>query len=238
MRTRATVLLVLAAMVGACGAQPNRVALPAAQGGSFQAAATKTLQDGFKHIHLAGFSRLDVNTDNHIDEYEAGSFMELKDFARADKNRNGKLTKKEFMDFATAGSVFGFVRQNKNAFMKQTRDVLWRAFQRLDANRDRHLKPVELSDKALAKVGIHLRIDGLRLRVVLNELDDTVFETADKTGDGQLSQAEFEDYCIGAFIKGINPNYAYGTTPPPPAEPTDPAEPADPGTPGDDEDSW
>jgi hypothetical protein len=94
---------------------------------------------------------------------------------------------------------------------------------------------VELSDKALAKVGIHLRVDGLRLRALLNELDDNLFETADKTGDGQLSQAEFEDYCINAFIKGINPNYTYGTTPPPPAEPADPA---DPGTPGDDEDMW
>lgn len=236
MRIQVITLCALAAVLGACGAQPTRVALPSVQSaGGVQAAATKTLQDGFKHLHLAAFSRLDVNTDNQVDEYEAGSFMDLKDFARADKNRNGKLTKKEFMDFATSGSIFGFVRQDKNAFMRQTRDVLWRAFQRLDADRDRHLKPAELSDKALNKVGIHLRIDGLRLRSQLNELDDTLFESADKTGDGKLSQAEFEDYCMSAFIKGINPNYASTPTPAPPAPPAEPGEPSEPDS---DEELW
>lgn len=233
LRTQLMTLCVLGAVLGGCGVQPYRATFPTRQAASgAQAAATKTLKNGFKHLHLAAFSRLDANADNQVDEYEAGSAMDLKDFTRADKNRNGKLTKTEFMNFATSGSVFGFIRQDKNAFMRQTRDVLWRAFQRLDSDRDRHLKPLELSDKALQKVGINLRMDGLRLRVVLNELDDTLFEAADKTGDEMLSQAEFEDYCMSAFIKGINPNY--GTPPSPPSEPQEPTEPSEP-TP-DDED--
>jgi hypothetical protein len=134
------------------------------------------------------------------------------------------------------------MRQDRVTFMKATREVLWRGFQRLDGNRDKQLKPAELSDKALARVGINLRVDGLRLRVVLTDLDDAIFEGSDKTKDGTLNQAEFEDYCMNAFVKGINPNYQVGPAPAPnPAPPAEPAEPADPGTgeePGGDGEDW
>jgi Ca2+-binding EF-hand superfamily protein len=231
MNARLIALVASAAVLTGCGMSPSRPLFPqgVASAGA-QALATKTLLDGFKHIHRAAFTKLDVNSDGRLDEYEAGSAMDLKDFGRADKNRDGKLTKTEFMNFATGGSVFGFLRQDRVSFMKATRDVLWRGFQRLDANKDRQLKAAELSDKALAKVGINLRIDGLRIRVALTDLDDAIFESSDKTGDGALTQAEFEDYCMHAFVKGINPSYQFGPAPAPnPAPPAEPAQPAEPG---------
>ncbi|MEB3197184.1 MAG: hypothetical protein VKP62_08270 [Candidatus Sericytochromatia bacterium] len=226
MHVRLFALAALVLTLAACGATPLKAPLsPQSLAGTFEAEATKTLLAGFKHIHMAAYARIDANANGEIDEYEAGSSIDLKDFTRADRNRNGRLSKREFMDYATGGSVFGFLRQDRVAFMKQTRDVLWRAFQRLDGDRDRQLKPAELNEKALQKVGIHLRIDGLRLRVALNELDDATFEASDKTGGGTLSQAEFEDYCITSFVKAINPNYQMGPIPAPaPAEPV----PADP----------
>ncbi|MEB3329449.1 MAG: hypothetical protein VKQ33_09485 [Candidatus Sericytochromatia bacterium] len=236
MNTRLLALVATAVVLSGCGLSPSRPLLSqGVVGAGAQALATKTLLDGFKHLHRAAFTRLDSNGDGRIDEYEAGTAMDLRDFSRADKNRNGKLSKTEFMNFATGGAVFGFLRQDRVSFMKATRDVLWRGFQRLDANRDKQLKPSELSDKALAKVGINLRIDGLRLRVGLMELDDAIFESSDKTGDGALTQAEFEDYCMHAFVKGINPDYQFGPAPAP--APVPPAEPGLPGEPGGEEPS-
>ena len=211
----------LAALLAGCGkgaataVMPGQPTLPAA----VEANATRTLLTSFKHIHLAVFAKLDANTDNNVDEYEAGAAMDLKDFARADKNRNGKLTKSEFMNYATDGSVFGFMRQDKAKFMTQTRDVLWRAFQRLDGDKNRLLSQKELGEKALSKVGINLRIDGLHAKVAITEVDDAVFEASDKTADGSLSQAEFEDYCMTAFIKGLNPAYNPGGAPAPQPDP-------------------
>ena len=211
----------IALLLTGCGkvaTAPTLAGAPA-QSPAMEALATRTLLTSFKHIHLAVFTKLDANTDNQVDEYEAGSAMDLKDFGRADKNKNGKLTKSEFMAYATGGSVFGFMRQDKNGFMKQTRDVLWRAFQRLDSDKSRILTPKELGEKALQKVGIGLRIDGLHAKVAIAEVDDAIFEASDKTADGGLSQAEFEDYCMSAFIKGLNPAYNPGGTPAPQPDP-------------------
>lgn len=211
----------IAVLLAGCGKSATAPALPGipALPPAVEAQATRTLLTSFKHIHLALFTKLDANTDNQIDEYEAGASMDLKDFGRADKNGNGKLTKTEFMNFATGGALFGFMRQDKAGFMKQTRDVLWRAFQRLDGDKNRMLKPQELGEKALQKVGINLRIDGLHAKVAIAELDDAIFEASDKTADGSLTQAEFEDYCMTAFIKGLNPAYQPGGQPAPQPDP-------------------
>lgn len=211
----------IALLLTGCGksAVAPTFAAPQALSPAMEALATRTLLTSFKHIHLAVFTKLDVNTDNSVDEYEAGSAMDLKDFGRADKNKNGKLTKSEFMAYATGGKVFGFMRQDKADFMKQTRDVLWRAFQRLDSDKNRLLSAKELGEKALQKVGIGLRIDGLHAKVAIAEIDDAIFESSDKTADGVLSQAEFEDYCMSAFIKGLNPSYQPGGQPAPQPDP-------------------
>lgn len=221
MSKRLLTALACAAILTGCGKSPvapvmtGAPALPPA----VEAQATRTLLTGFKHIHMAVFTKIDANGDKSIDEYEAGKNINLSDFSKADKNRNGKLTQAEFMNYATAGDLFAFIRQNKVNFMKDTRDVLWRALQRLDTDKDRALSPKELSQKALSKVGINLRIDGLHTRVAVAELDEDVFEFADKTKDGLLGQAEFEDYCISSFIKSINPKYNPGGSPEPAPDP-------------------
>jgi hypothetical protein len=241
MSKRIIAALAFAVILSGCGKSPvtsSRAGAPALSA-AVEAQATRTLLTGFKHIHMAVFTKIDVNADKSIDEYEAGKSIDLNDFTKADKNRNGKLTQAEFMNYATAGELFAFIHQNKKTFMKETRDVLWRAFLRLDADKDRALSTKELSQKALAKIGISLRIDGLRTNVGIKEIDEEVFAYSDKTKDGVLGQAEFEDYCITSFVKSINPKYNIGGNPEPapdpaPADPADPA-PADPGTGGGEE---
>lgn len=211
-----------AVLLSGCGQSANMAGLASPTAAGFDASATKTLVAAFKHIHNAAFTKFDANGDKAIDEYEWGP-IDLRDFTRADKNRNGKLTKTEFMNYADGG---GFFRQDKNRFMKDTRDALNKAFNKLDSNRDRMLEKEELNNKALKKLGIYLAMPGLGLKVTIDEFDGELFTSSDKTGDKLLSQAEFEDYCMDEFIWRINPNYNPNPTPPaPPAE--DPAPPAD-----------
>jgi Ca2+-binding EF-hand superfamily protein len=240
MKTRLThalfATLATAALLSGCGtnAAPSLPVAPQAAAG-MDAQATKTLLTSFKNIFLASFTKIDANSDGAIDEYEAGPNINLRDFSAADKNHNGKLTKNEFMNYATGGSVFGFLKQDKNAFMRATRNALASSFNHLDKNRDRLLSSSEMSDKSLAKERIYLAIDSLHIRVVLTELDDTAFEASDKTQDKYLGQAEFEDYCMDAFIKGINPNFSPTPNPAPQPEPQPaPADPSDPAAGGDD----
>jgi hypothetical protein len=169
------------------------------------ALATDTLMSGFYQIHLAAFSRLDSNKDNVIDEYEAGASFDLRDFAKADKNRNGKLTRREFMDYATGGALFGFLKQDKVAFARQAREALRRNFVQLDANRDRLLTENELTEKALAKAAIRLSIPALRINVVIKDASEAALDQADKTKDKALSAAEFEDFCIASFLEILSP---------------------------------
>ena len=60
-------------------------------------------------------------------------------------------------------------------------------------------------------------------------IEPLVEKKGDKTGDGQLGQAEFEDYALSGFIHQINPKFS----PAPPAPPApDPAPPAPQPAPG------
>lgn len=225
MKMRALVVTAAAAMLlTGCGSKGFSAALPAAPQSTFNAAATRTLLDSYRHIHLAVFAKMDANSDANIDEYEAGPDLDLRDFGKADKNRNGRLSKKEFMDYATDGGAFGFMRQNKNSFMKQARSALMKSFARLDKDKNLLLEKEEMSNEALKKLGVNLTIDGLRVRAEVKEFDSDIFEASDKTKDGMLSQAEWEDYCMNAFLGQINPNYNPGGAPPaPPAEDPQPA---------------
>jgi hypothetical protein len=213
-----------AVLLSGCGQTPMSTALPAANSAGIEAEATKTLLKSFYHIHMAAYTKFDANGDKTIDEYEAGPGIDLKDFARADKNHNGKLTKSEFMAYADGDGLFGFFHQDKNKFMNQTRDALYKAFGKLDSNRDRLLQTDEMNAKAMKKLGIYLEIPGLHLKVVIDELDKELFSSNDRTGDKALSQAEFEDYCMDEFISRINPNY--DPNPQPTPAPSD-APPAD-----------
>lgn len=218
--------LTTAVLLTGCGTVGAPTLPMAPQAGSVDALATTTLLNSFKHIHMAAFTKMDVNKDNQIDEYEAGGGMDLKAFTAADKSKNHKLSKKEFMDFAMGGALFGFMKQDKNAYMKQARAALADAFTKLDRDKDRLLEKSEMSNKTLAKVGVRLTIDALHVRVVLNEFDADAFTSADKTGDGKLGQAEFEDYCTTGFITGINPSYDPNPAPAPAPQPDPAVDPA------------
>ena len=217
---------VAAMLLSGCGTSGFSPAMPAAQSGSLAAKSTKALEDGYKHIHMAVFSKLDTNKDLRIDEYEAAPDLALRDFQRADKNRDGKLTRKEFMDYAAGGSLFGFMRQDKTKFMRQAREALIKAFRKLDKNKDFLMDRDEMSNEALKKVGLNLTIDGLRVRAVITEFDYDLFERSDRTKDGYLGQAEFEDWAILNFVYQINSDYRIGGDEPAPVEP-DPDSDAD-----------
>lgn len=194
------------ALTGCSHAVPVVVS-PLAASAPLDAQATDTLMKGYTAIYTAIFTRLDASQDNRLDEYEASAAIDVADFGKADKNKDGKLTKAEFMSYATGGTgVFGFMHQSKDAFLKQSRDALLKAFTKLDKNKDRYLDNSELSDDALQKVDVYLRIDPLHVNVHIQELDDDLMEKADHTGDGKLTQAEWEDYCLSAFTKMVNPS--------------------------------
>lgn len=212
--------LTAAVLLSGCGQSANVAGLASTNAAGFNAEATKTLKKAFNHIHQAAFSKFDSNADKSIDEYEWGP-IDLKDFSKADKNRNGKLTKTEFMNYADGT---GFFRQDKDDFMKATRTALGKAFSKLDANRDRMLQKEEMNSKALKKLGMYLALPGLNLKVVIDEFDGELYTSSDRTGDKLLSQAEFEDYCMDEFIYRINPDYQQNPTPPAPPEPAPPAE--------------
>jgi hypothetical protein len=211
-------------MLAGCGKTGPATMATVAPQAVTEAQATATLLKGFRDIHYAVFTKLDANTDGRLDEYEASAAISLADFQKADKSRDHKISKTEFMNFATDGGLFGFLHQSRTDFLNQARKALLNAFNKLDKNRDRMLQQSELSEAALKKVDVNLSIAALHVNVHIQELDDACFDSADHTQDGALTQAEFEDYAIGHFIKLINPNYTPGghgggDTPPPADDP-------------------
>lgn len=220
------VALTLAALVAGCGRGGQLpVGAALAPNAAAEALATRSLLTGYKHLFMAVFTKLDANTDKFLDEYEASQHIDLRDFQKADRNKNGRLTRKEFMDYAAGGKLFGFMKQDKSSFMKAARAAMLKAFNSYDTNKDRLLDMKELSEKAMTKNPVFLTIDALHVKVKILEVMDPAFEAADKTTDSKLSIAEFEDFCMNSFVKLINPNYSMSPTPPaaPPNE--DPAAP-------------
>jgi Ca2+-binding EF-hand superfamily protein len=193
--------------------------------GNVEAAATRTLMDSFNTLYAAAFTRLDANRDGVISEYEAGPFIDIKDMVQADTNRNGSLTQKEFMNYALRGFFFGWIhidnagvylgKYDKNVFAAAQRRVLMNAFNRLDVNNDKLLKPSELAGMAISRTKLSISLMGLKTTVTIREFYEDHFEKADHTNDGSLSQAEFEDYAMLSFIGLINPGYYSAPSPAP-----------------------
>ena len=204
------------AMLAGCGATAMPNANVRAQMAA-EAQATKTLKDGFKHVYAAAFAKCDANADNAIDEYEAGPFIDLRDFARADENKNGKLTNKEFLGWANRGWIFGLFAQNADGFFKSQRRSMLKSFDKLDADKNKLLSENELNDGALTGANLSLTLGGLKTKVALTTADEEAFKAADKTGDGALSQGEFEDFVLNGWVKQINPKYTPAPEPNPPA---------------------
>lgn len=191
----------------------------------FDALSSKGLRQGFKDIHAAIFAKIDSNSDGSIDEFEAGPHFDLLRAFPAAAKGQGKISKSEFVTYATAG---GFLSNHDTptAFMQRMRDFLAKVFQRLDkpapnsglfAQGDGYLSTQELSDKAVAKLGLGFAYERIRFQVGLSAFDSADVTAADVTGDGKLSQAEFEDLYMKAIVKAINPTINPGPAPAPPA---------------------
>ena len=215
--TYALTAVAVAAVLAGCGAAPNLASAQARAAAQAEAQATKTLKDGFKHVYAAAFTKLDANTDSAIDEYEAGPFIDLRDFARADDNKNGKLTNKEFQAWANRGWIFGLFAQDADGFFKSQRRSMLKSFAKLDADKNMLLSPAELNDGALSGAKLTLSLNGLKTSVTLAATTEETFAAADKTKDGSLSQGEFEDFVLNGWVGLINPKYQPQPEPPAPA---------------------
>ncbi len=232
-------------MVG-CGAVPA-TGLKATAEGQVNAQASQTLRQGFEDVHKAIFDALDRNKDGSVDEYEAGPYFNLRtEFPKADRGKAGMINYNEFMHYATKG---GFLASNDSPekFLERMRGFLDGAFKSFDAlpkrgwfdHGDGFLSSKELTSKAVKGAGLGFSYPRLHIDVKVTAFKRADFKAADKTGDGKLSQGEFEDLYIQTVVAAISklggkPPAGGGGTPPadpgtPPADPGTP--PADPGTP-------
>lgn len=198
--------LSIAALAG-CGQVPSSVR--GTTTAKVSANSTQALKAGFTRVHQAIFAKLDANHDGHIDEYEAGPTIPLNIFTKLDRNRDGRISQEQFVQFATAGGFFTG-NDTEDKFFVRMRDYLGTAFTKLDqpvgamfSRGDGFLSREELSDKAVAKVGLGFRYPTLNVTTTLVTVTDDLYQAADKTGDGQLSQAEFEDLYIDMVVAAL-----------------------------------
>ncbi|MEB3198870.1 MAG: hypothetical protein VKP62_16890 [Candidatus Sericytochromatia bacterium] len=173
--------------------------------GSLGVRSEAGLAEGFNKVYAAAFAKADANADLMIDEFEAGPFIDVRDYQRADDDRNGKLSEREFRTWASRGGVFGLFHQNVGDFVRIYRRSLLKAFEHLDTDKNALLSPSESNDAALQRANLTLTLKGIRTAVRITAIDAATFQAADKTQDGQLSQAEFEDLAIAAWVTLINP---------------------------------
>jgi hypothetical protein len=190
---------------------------------------------------------VDRNKDGSIDEYEAGPYFNLRtEFPKADRGKAGAINYNEFMAYATKG---GFLAGNDSPdrFLDRMRSFLDGAFKSFDAlpkrgwfdHGDGFLSSKELTAKTVKGAGLGFSYPKLHLDVKIKGFKRDAFKGADKTGDGKLSQGEFEDLYIQSVVTLIGkmagkPGNGGGGAPPadpgtPPADPGQP--PSNPGTP-------
>ncbi|MGE5708167.1 MAG: hypothetical protein ACM3YO_07520 [Bacteroidota bacterium] len=170
--------------------------------------ATHTLKKSFRALHKAIFAKIDANSDKYIDEYEAGQYISLKDITNMDKNHDGKISYRTFMEYATKTTFLGFIPWGNDTdikFMKRIRDQLAWVFKKLDTNNSWLLEEKEMTKTALKKMALGFSYDNLRIKLDLDFFTPDEIKAADKTGDGNLSQAEFEDLYMNKVIALLNP---------------------------------
>ncbi|MEB3329503.1 MAG: hypothetical protein VKQ33_09755 [Candidatus Sericytochromatia bacterium] len=220
----------LAATLAGCGSQGLSVAGRPAAAPTFETLAASTLKKAFNQIHRAIFDNMDADKDGWLTEYEVGKHMTMAQFRKADTKDGwgsaGRLSRTEFLDYAT--KTFLWFRQDKDSFANTFRQGLVRAFHRFDENRDGLLVKSELSRADLRRVGLSFEYPKLRLSVKITKVTPELIAGSDKTGDGKLSQAEFEDLYIEMVIAALGGSSAPAAPPAPPMPPAPPLEPAPP----------
>lgn len=202
--------LVAIALVAGCGASPagNQTLAHPSTSLLLESRSTQGLLAAFDRIHKAIFDRIDTNKDGSLDEYEAGNTMSLRDFEKADLNLTGKIEYREFVLFATdngwKGWIPGFGKNDTaEKFASRFRRYLADRFDRLDLNGDGFLKNYELSNRDLQRTMLGLEYPEVNVKVRISAVSDDEFKAGDKTGDGKLSPAEFEDLFMELVIKGL-----------------------------------
>lgn len=227
MTRSAMALLAGAAMtvsLAGCGTMGNLPTTAAASSSQLNASEATTLKKALDIIHKGVFARLDVDGNKAIDEYEAGPNLTLADFKKADKNGNHKLTYTEFKNYAVT-SLF-FFKDTPDSFAKRFRSDLGRVFAKLDKNHDNLLVKSEISNNDLKKLGLTFEYPRLGISVKIQKCTPEMFDAADKTHDGRLGQAEFEDFYLNAVFAALAPNAPAPTPDPAPDTPDTPVDPA------------
>jgi len=174
--------------------------------------STTGLQAAWDQIHKQIFANVDANKDGKIDEYEAGNTIDLAAFKKADLNYDGAVDYNEFMKFATKG---GFLQgsDTPEKFVARLRADLGKTFKSLDSlpkrgwfdRGDGLLGADELTGKALKGAGLGFYYPNLKVSFAIGEVSDDQFKAADKTGDGKLGPAEFEDLYVALVLAGLAP---------------------------------
>lgn len=209
----------MVAILAGCGTSINTPATVRTAADA-QAMEATVLKKALERIHQAVYTRLDVDGNKSIDEYEAGPNLTLKDFKNADKNGNHKLTYAEFKKYAVT-ELF-FFKDTPDSFLKRFRQDLGSVFRRLDSNKDGMLVKNEVSNADLAKLRLTFEYPRLNITVKVQKCTPEMFAAADRTADTRLGEAEFEDLYIEAVVGALG-----GGSAPAPAPSEEPAPPAE-----------
>jgi hypothetical protein len=204
-------LVLVGALAGCGGAQIAPIAkVPATQ--TLGAKSTTGLRAAWDQIHKQIFANVDANKDGKIDEYEAGTTIDLDTFKKADLNYDGAVDYNEFMKHATKG---GFLQgsDTPDKFVERVRDDLAKSLKKLDTmpkrgwfdKGDGFLQAEELSGKALKGAGLGFYYPNLHIGFALGDVTEEQFKAADKTGDAKLGPAEFEDLYVTLVLAGLTP---------------------------------
>lgn len=221
--TTAAAMLTLAVLAG-CGTTGAMAPVQTRVDAGSVTESTTGLKKAFTRIHKAIFTSMDADSNGWLDEYEAGKHMTMRDFEKADKAKGwgsgNRLSRSEFVEWAT--TTFLWFNDTPDSFANRFRKDLGKVFNRLDENRDGLLVKNETSLRDMAKLRLTFEYDKLKINVPIKKVPVDGFTAADKTGDGKLSQGEFEDMYLEMVIAALGGEG--GAPAPAPAPPAPPAE--------------
>ena len=221
--TNTALAALFVATLAGCGA-PGVTTATQAQMTDFDAASAKGLRTAYSRIHKAIFTTMDKDGNGWLDENEAVKHMSLRDFAKADKAKGwgsaNKLSRNEFVAYATKGFIF---HDTPDDFANRFRKDLGKLFDRLDENNDKLLAKGEISSRDVSRLRLRFDYPKLKVSVPIKKL---AAADGDKNGDGNISQAEFEDLYLETVIAALGGEG--GAQPPAPPADAPPADvPAD-----------
>lgn len=169
----------------------------------WQGQSLPQLQEGFGKIHEAIFAKKDLNKDGGLTEAEAAPNLDLREFRRADGDRNGVLSYAEFEKWARL-DVLAIGLDSPERFAKRTRDKLRDDFFHLDRDEDGLLSLKDLNPDKLQKRRFRFVYPSIRFEVAIGRIAPEDFAAADETKDNWLVESEFENLYVMAVLRAIN----------------------------------